>query len=176
MGLAIGYAWSRQPRPWDFWACSALAAILPDADVVGFLFGVNYLDTFGHRGFTHSLLFAACFGPFVTAVLYRHAARFSRAFWVLSAHFAVVTASHGVLDAMTDGGEGVAFFSPFELGRYFFPWRPLVVSPIGMKFFSRWGVAVLESELVYAIVPAIVFAGLAHLVVRWATGTRTPPI
>ena len=33
------------------------------------------------------------------------------------------TASHGVLDALTDGGLGVAFFSPFDQTRYFFPFR-----------------------------------------------------
>lgn len=33
-------------------------AMLPDADVLAFKFGVAYGNVFGHRGFTHSLLFA----------------------------------------------------------------------------------------------------------------------
>lgn len=33
-------------------------AMLPDADVLAFKFGVAYGDVLGHRGFTHSLLFA----------------------------------------------------------------------------------------------------------------------
>jgi hypothetical protein len=40
---------------------------------------------------------------------------------MLIAHFSFVTASHGMLDAMTDGGLGVAFFAPFDNARYFFP-------------------------------------------------------
>lgn len=44
--------------------------------------------------------------------------------------FAVATASHGFLDAMTDGGLGVAFFAPFSNHRYFLPWRPIPVAPL----------------------------------------------
>ena len=33
-------------------------AMLPDADVLAFKFGVVYDNIFGHRGFTHSVLFA----------------------------------------------------------------------------------------------------------------------
>jgi inner membrane protein len=66
-----------------------------------------------------------------------------------------VTASHGALDALTNGGLGVAFFAPFSNARYFFPWRPVEVSPIGVApFFSEWGVRVLESELVWLWLPA----------------------
>ncbi len=43
----------------------------------------------------------------------------------------VATISHGILDALTDGGLGVAFFAPFVNTRYFFPWTPIKVSPIG---------------------------------------------
>jgi inner membrane protein len=55
---------------------------------------------------------------------------------------------------MTDGGLGIAFFSPFDRTRYFLPWRPIRVSPIGVaSFFSRWGLEVLASELVYVWLP-----------------------
>src|SRR6267378_8050335 len=43
--------------------------------------------------------------------------------------FFLATASHGLLDAMTNGGLGVAFFAPFCDTRYFLPWQPIVVSP-----------------------------------------------
>ena len=66
-----------------------------------------------------------------------------------------MTASHGALDAMTDGGLGVAFFAPFSGERYFFPFRPIVVSPIGLGgFFSEWGVAVIKSELLWVWLPS----------------------
>ena len=60
---------------------------------------------------------------------------------------------------MTNGGLGVAFFSPFENSRYFLPWRPIRVSPIGVsRFFGAHGLAVLESELLWLWVPALLFA------------------
>ncbi len=53
--------------------------------------------------------------------------------------------SHGVLDAMTTGGEGVAFFAPFDNSRYFLPWREIKVSPIGAaKFLATGGYKLLK--------------------------------
>jgi inner membrane protein len=66
-----------------------------------------------------------------------------------------VTASHGLLDALTDGGLGVAFFAPFDAGRYFLPWTPIRVSPIGLGFFSARGAEVLASEVVWVWLPAL---------------------
>ena len=66
------------------------------------------------------------------------------------------TISHAILDAMTTGGLGVAFFAPFENTRYFFEWRPIKVSPIGMsKFFSKWGIEVLKSEFIWIGIPSL---------------------
>jgi membrane-bound metal-dependent hydrolase YbcI (DUF457 family) len=36
-----------------------ILAMLPDLDVIGFRLGIPYEHMLGHRGFTHSLLFAA---------------------------------------------------------------------------------------------------------------------
>jgi len=59
----------------------------------------------------------------------------------------LTTASHGFLDAMTNGGLGIAFFSPFDPTRYFFPWKPILVSPIGLgRFLSQRGAAVLAAK------------------------------
>ena len=88
----------------------------------------------------------------------------------------LATASHGFLDAMTDGGLGVAFFSPFDNTRYFFTWTPIRVSPIGIsRFFSARGLAVVKSELLWVWVPA-----LALIAVVWFAQSRirtqaTPP-
>jgi len=48
--------------------------------------------------------------------------------FLLFSYFFVVTASRGALDAMTDGGLGIAFFAPFDNRRYFFPFRSIKVS------------------------------------------------
>jgi inner membrane protein len=59
----------------------------------------------------------------------------------------LVVASHGLLDALTDGGLGVAVFWPFSNERFFAPWRPLPVAPIGARFWSGRGLAVVAVEL-----------------------------
>jgi len=69
-----------------------------------------------------------------------------------------------VLDAMTNGGLGIAFFWPFDQGRYFLPFRPLVVPPIGIhSFFSEWGVRVLMSELLWIFIPGLVLGCAGYL-------------
>ena len=102
---------------------------------------------------THSLLFAA-----VIAVIMAFRFGPARAERLkLALLLFVITASHGVLDALTNGGLGVAFFSPFDTRRYFFPWTPIQVSPIGASgFFSPRGINVLWSEIVWVWGPAIV--------------------
>jgi inner membrane protein len=66
----------------------------------------------------------------------------------------LATASHGFLDAMTDGGLGVAFLAPFDDHRYFLPWTPIRVSLIGLgRFFTSRGAAVIRSELLWIWVP-----------------------
>jgi inner membrane protein len=62
---------------------------------------------------------------------------------------------------MTNGGLGIAFFSPFDNRRYFLPWRPILVSPRAItRFFSPRGYAVFRSELLWIWIPAILFAGM----------------
>jgi len=68
---------------------------------------------------------------------------------------------------MTDGGLGVAFFAPFENRRYFLPWRPIHISPIGIgRFFSERGLAVVQSELLWIWLPAAVLAVSAWILRR----------
>ena len=82
-------------------------------------------------------------------------------------YFFLATASHGFLDAMTDGGLGIAFFSPFDNQRYFLPWTPIRVSPIGVgRFFTDRDLAVLQSELLWIWLPAVLLALSAWLIRR----------
>jgi inner membrane protein len=130
--------------------------------VVGFAAGIAYGELLGHRGLTHSLLFAGVVGVAGALCAARLAASRGLAFLVLF----LSTASHGVLDALTDGGLGVAFFSPVSNQRYFLPWSVIEVSPIGIRaFFSPWGAAVLASELRYVWAPLIAL-GLLGLAAR----------
>jgi inner membrane protein len=56
----------------------------------------------------------------------------SKQWWLVMFYLFAATVSHGLLDALTDGGLGVAFFSPFDTSRYFFPWRPISVCPMAL--------------------------------------------
>jgi inner membrane protein len=144
--VAIGMAAARYDRRvgatrWTLFSAmvvwSALS-LLPDADVVGFHFGVAYGDPLGHRGASHSLAFAAlggCAIGLVARALHRPALRTG----ILAA---LVLASHGLLDTLTDGGLGCALLWPFSDERFFAPWRPLPVAPIGRAFLSSWGLRV----------------------------------
>jgi inner membrane protein len=132
----------------------AACSVVPDLDVIGFHFGIPYGDFWGHRGFTHSLVFAAILASAAVLIVFRREepglGRFP--LWM---YFFLATASHGLLDAMTDGGLGVAFLSPFNNTRYFLPWTPIRVSPIGVsRFFSPRGLEVMRSELLWIWLPA----------------------
>jgi inner membrane protein len=141
-----------------FWATAVVASMLPDLDVVGFRFGVRYDDLCGHRGLSHSLA-AALVAGILLAWIWNGRVNLRRGFWDLALFFFLIVASHGILDAFTNGGLGVAFFSPFETHRYFFSVRPIQVSPIGLaQIFTARGWQVLRSEMLWIWLPsAVVF-------------------
>ena len=152
--LGIGACFYRPGIPKRVWALGALCAAIPDVDVIGFALGVDYGDPFGHRGFTHSLFFAALLALAVVGMVFpRGVPKLSR--FSLWAYFSLATASHGFLDAMTNGGLGVAFFAPFDNSRYFLPWRPIQVSPIGVtNFGADGGLSVFPSEFLWIWLPS----------------------
>lgn len=163
--LGIGAAFYRPGMPKGVWALGVACAIVPDADVICFHFAVHYQDVWGHRGFTHSLLFAALLAVMITTLGFRNTGSSERRLWCF--YFFLTIASHGLLDAMTNGGLGVAFFSPFDTARYFLPWRPVLVSPIGVgRFFSPRGLAILQSEVVWIWLPSALLAFFAVLLRR----------
>jgi inner membrane protein len=164
-GFAIAAVPSLSRRPAPLWLAGALCAAAPDLDLVGLAFGVPWGHVLGHRGITHSLAFAAGLAALVVWVGFRAEGRRAVALW--AALFAA-TASHGMLDAMTDGGSGVAFFAPFDDARHFLPWRPIPVSPIGVsRFFTERGLIVLRAELRLIWLPAgVVIMAIAILRAR----------
>lgn len=168
---AMGGAYARGRVPARFWVLSALCAVVPDADVLAFSFGVPYGSVFGHRGFTHSLAFAVLLGVAVAYAFFRDAPNRAS----LAVFFSLATLSHAALDALTNGGLGVALLAPFGGARYFFPFRPVEVSPIGVEeFFGEWGLAVIRSELLWVWLPASLCLGLV-VIFRRATATTPRP-
>jgi len=158
--LLLGAAAGKQRISRPLLYAGAVAAMLPDADVLGFKFGIPYADAFGHRGAAHSIAFALLLAV-LTAVLHRPLRTSPlRAFGFVG----LATLLHPLLDACTNGGLGVALLWPLDNHRFFFGWRPIQVSPIGARFFSDRGWPVIESELLWVWLPTAV---LALLLWRW---------
>ena len=93
---------------------------------------------------------------------------FSARWFFYLVFFFLLAASHGILDAFTNGGLGIALLSPFDPTRYFFAWTPIEVSPIGVKaFFSKWGLAVMKSELQWIWLPSFMMVVLSAVIRRF---------
>ncbi|MFN0119498.1 MAG: metal-dependent hydrolase [Blastocatellia bacterium] len=167
--MALGAGFTAAPAlagkaPWKmparFWALTALCAMIPDADVISFTFGVPYRHVLGHRGISHSIAFALLTALLVTLICFREReAQCPRV--ALAGFFFLATISHSFLDAMTNGGPGPAVLAPLDNTRYFLPWRPIEVSPIGADFFSARGLTVFISELKWIWFPSLLLVFLS---------------
>lgn len=189
--LALWCAADRGRIPAWLLAAGVVAAMLPDADVLAFALHIPYADAFGHRGASHSLLFASVMAALAAVLAFFGSGRLGSAQYgpgsrrpgsavscqprvapttarptvastVQAAVFVFIcAASHPLLDAMTSGGLGVALAWPWSEQRFFAPWRPIRVSPFAPQFFSARGIATLLSELRWVWLP------LAGAVVAW---------
>jgi inner membrane protein len=168
VGVALGKAYTKGSLPTRFWILSAACAVAPDFDVMCTRLGIAYTDMLGHRGITHSLLFALILSALVTIVAFRKPLQGTSRLR-LFAFFFLATASHGILDAMVNGTLGVAFFAPFSAERHFLLWRPIVSSPVGWSFFSIAGATVLMNEFVWLWVPSLVIIFAPWLRKRFQT-------
>jgi inner membrane protein len=147
IGLAARRFYEREVPPrWTALTAAVVwsgLSLLPDADVIAFRLGIPYEAPWGHRGATHSLGFAAAVA--LVAALLARLGKLPVPRTTLVA-FAVV-ASHGIADAFTDGGLGAALLWPFSDQRFFAPWTPIPVAPIGRGFLSMRGLRVAAVEL-----------------------------
>jgi inner membrane protein len=183
VGMAAARVYEGRRPSWRSAVAWSAVSMLPDADVIGFSLGVRYEDPWGHRGATHAFAFAVIVGLAAGLMARLRSDRQERASafaqigddalrrdksawqarWFKSPALrtglfaAVVLATHPLLDTLTDGGLGCALFWPFDLTRYFAPWRPIQVAPIGLGFLSPYGAIVAMSELVLFL-PLFVFA------------------
>ena len=157
VSFALGKSFSKKQQTSKLLLLAIICAIIPDADVIGFYFNVSYGSFWGHRGFSHSFVFALLFSLLITFLFYKKQFLTKKGL-VLFLFFFLCTASHAVLDAMTTGGKGVALFSPFNTARYFFWWRPIQVSPIGIaNFFGERGFKIIQSELIWIGIPGTIY-------------------
>lgn len=165
-GLGIAACFCGPETPRSVWALGALCAALPDVDVLGFRFGIHYGSFWGHRGFTHSIVFAALLAGAIVALGFRQGTPGlpPGRMW---AFLFLATISHGLLDMLTDGGLGVALLAPFDNRRLFFPFQPIEVASFGVGWlFTHRGAVVLASELRWVWLPSAALAALAWVVRR----------
>jgi len=154
VAVAIGKACQRDRVSARYWAAGIGCAVVPDLDAIGLRLGIPYGAALGHRGLSHSLMFALVLGTLATSALFPSGSP-GMGRRRIRLYLCVAAASHGVLDAFTNGGLGIALLAPFDNTRYFAPWRPIQVSPIGLRpLLSREGAGVLVSEAVWLWLPA----------------------
>ena len=150
--LAIGLGLGRDVVPTPLLIAGVAVSVMPDLDVLAFRYGVSYASNFGHRGFSHSFLFAVVLALLGACAFRYFHATFGRVFVFLF----LAAVSHGILDAFTNGGLGIAFLWPFAPERYFAPVQVIQVAPIGVsRFLSPRGISVLISEILWVWIPCI---------------------
>lgn len=156
LGLALGRNYI-SPR---LLGVGIFCSILPDLDVIAFRLDIAYTHELGHRGASHSLSFAFLLGMLALFSAQRLQSSRTSAFMFVT----ISSASHGLLDMLTNGGKGVALFWPFSSERWFFSWQPIQVSPLSLnRFFSEAGIAVLYSEILWIWLPAV----LVYFSIDW---------
>ncbi len=127
----------------------------------------------GHRGFTHSLIFAGVLAAATAGLTFR---RFRFRFWPLAGILFAITASHAVLDVFTDGGFGIPLFWPLSDHR-FGPCGPIHVADLGFAFPNPWTSRAIRTELLYVWLPLAVILAIVRACRRYyGTGAanRTP--
>jgi len=149
------YAARAPVRTWKAMLGLSALSLAPDLDAVAFVLRIPYGDPWGHRGASHSVAMAL-----VVALVLAGAAKVFH-FPVVRTFLTVlvVVASHGFLDALTNGGLGAALLWPFSDARYFAPWHPIPVAPLGLGYLSERGLRVALTELVL-FAPLFFYAAL----------------
>lgn len=156
VGLGIAQIYVPGRRRWLYWLLAGFLAAAPDLDAFS---TATYGALLGHRGITHTLVFALWLG-FLTASLTFRPLRAN--LWVLTGVFFLATASHGLLDALTRGGMSVPFFWPVTDQRYG-NWGPIPVSDLAFEIPDPRESRALHSELWWVWLPTAVFVGTLAL-------------
>jgi inner membrane protein len=94
-------------------------------------------------------------GAIVAGMVFRY---FRTSWWSLAVLFFLIIASHGLLDALTRGGECIPFFWPFG-GRYG-NWGLIPVSDIALELPDPRQSRAVRSELLWVWLPTSLVIGL----------------
>jgi inner membrane protein len=150
------------------WFLSLFCSALPDIDGVITKLSARLLHLrlggmwWDHRAFSHSLLFALIVGG-LAAGFAQKIVRPDKPSWLLFLYFVALTASHGLIDAATNGGQGIMFFAPFYDGRYLFLFTPVPALRV-RQWFGSQGLITFGKEILWIWLPlSITYAGLQLL-------------
>jgi len=163
--------------PARLWVIATVASAMPDLDYGLHAYGVDYADLWGHRGMMHSVFFAVMVAAGTVLLFFRPRgegvrrsqpgqprARFPADFRSAVGVFlflSALIASHGFIDAFTNGGLGIAFFSPFSAERHFMPWTPIEVPDLGLRsIFRARFLEVMMSEILWVWLPVLAIGAI----------------
>jgi len=151
VGAALGQAAAQPMRSdWRFWTAALVCSALPDVDVIDSRLTCN-MGFVGHRGMTHSILFAAlvelrprCFSV---------EAERSFCGMLLCCFDDCVSWFSGCNDKRRSGN---CVLLAVRSDAILFPWKPILVSADWTRAISsQRGAAVLGSEIIYVWLPAL---------------------
>ena len=156
-GIAVAAPFQTPDETRRFGITAALCTIVPDLDAIGRPFGYEDIELLGgHRGFTHSIVFAVLLGAAVAWGVF-HGERSEGMRLRLWICFTLVTLTHGLLDGLTTKG-GIMYFSPFTDARYSFAWKPLDSSRYARPTNVLGTIGnLVRGEMTYVILPSMLF-------------------
>lgn len=165
VALAIGAMILPSRQDTRLWFAGAACAVVPDIDALGRPFGFGDFDWLGgHRGITHSLVFAAVCSLVISYALRNH--RLRRGSVRIWTFFFLCFALHGVVDALAAYGPGVSFLAPFSHTRFTFRWQP--IDPAALNAGRRGpllrSIGVFQSEFLWIWVPCFTAVAAFYLV------------
>lgn len=154
VGLAAARWWTRCGGSRGRAAAAFVAlATFPDLDVLARALGAGARSPWLHRGITHAVLMSALAGLAAGLALERDGRARARA----AAFGAFVAASHGLLDTLTRGGNGVMLLWPWSTARWLASVALVPASPMGLHVASARAAAVAAQELVL-LAPLLIYA------------------
>jgi len=159
-GLALTSAFHGDRLPRRTWALAATCAMAPDLDWFVSLLNLHRGHVLNHRGAAHSLFGAVVIAALVFLAAYRRDQRRPVVWLCLT----LAALSHGLLDACTSGGVGVALFMPFSETRWACLWQPGWVAPLplGREHVYTF-LDSLWNEAAWIGLPALVVVGWSRL-------------
>lgn len=151
-GLAISAAFTGGRPSRRTWLLASACAVAPDLDWFTAFLPLAEGSGLAHRGMSHSLVAAGLLTVAAMLIGFRSRLRSPHPWACLAA----ASFSHGLLDACTFGGTGVAFLLPFSDARFVCAWQPMFVSPIPLSGrLLDWLLFSLGTEALWIGIPAL---------------------